>query len=439
MTHSVQQFIKTNNLPQTPSKLIVAVSGGADSVALLHLLINLGYECVVAHCNFHLRGKESDNDAKFVFELASKLQLPFFIKDFDTKAYAQTHKLSIEMSARELRYNWFEQLRIEQKAAAIAVAHHADDVVETFLMNITRGTGIHGLTGIKPRNGNIIRPLLHITRSEIEDYLKTLQQAFVNDYTNEEQIFTRNKIRHSLIPLFEAINPSFKNTIQATIKRLSEVETLYNKQIENLLPTLIQPYNEGFSIDSELLQKQPAINSFLHEILSPLGFSQANVQSLIKSLNGKSGKQFYSSTHRIIKDRQLIIVEPIQEKEDTIYYIEKNQRELTTPIHLSFNYSTTNKLVINKEKCVAYIDANKLEFPLLLRKWQKGDFFIPFGMKGKKKLSDFFIDKKYNLTKKENTWLLFSEKNLVWIVGEEIDNRYRITAISREILKIELR
>ena len=438
MINSIREYIKSNALPQAPTRLLVAVSGGADSVALLHILVDMGYDCIVAHCNFHLREIESDRDAKFVHKLASKLNIPFVSTDFDTTAYAQTNKLSIEMAARDLRYNWFEQMRIKYQAEAIAVAHHADDVVETFLMNITRGTGIHGLTGIKARNGFIIRPLLTVSRLEIEEYLAAKEVEFVVDSTNLEQIYTRNKFRHSVIPLLEEFNPSFRETIKETVERLSEVETLYNEQISQIKSSLITESEEGFSIDIDLLLKQNCISTILYEILSPIGFSTSTIQSLIKSLDGESGKQFFSSSHRTIKDRKSIIISPIRENQDEIFLIEKDISKINFPIKLEIEYLKNENISIKKEKQYAYVDAKLLIFPLILRRWHEGDYFIPFGMKGKKKLSDFFIDNKFTLDQKEQIWVLVSGKEIVWLVGERLDNRFCINFNSKDILKFEL-
>lgn len=438
MIHSIRTYIKSNSLPQAPARLLVAVSGGADSVALLHILVELGYACIVAHCNFKLRGKESESDITFVDELAKKLKLPFISANFDTTSYAKANKLSIEMAARELRYNWFEEMRKKYQAKAIAVAHHADDKVETFLMNISRGTGIHGLTGIKARNGFIIRPLLGVSRMQIEAYLSTNKINFVVDSTNLEQEYTRNKFRHTVIPQLEEINPSFKNTINETINRLAEVEIIYNQHIEKIKASLIKETNDGFSIDINLLKKQSTVSSILHEILSPVGFSSSNIQSLIINLDGISGKQFFSTTHRIIKDRKHIFVSPIAEKEEGVYYIEKNQDKVISPIQMELEYLNINNTSIKKDKSYAFLDLNSLKFPLILRKWQDGDYFIPFGMKGKKKLSDYFIDKKFTITQKENMWVLISGKDLVWLVGERIDQRFGIGTISTKILKIRL-
>ena len=440
MIESVQKYITTKQLPNAPAKVIVAVSGGADSVALLHILIQLGYTCVLAHCNFHLREEASNTDAKFVSNLAEKLKLPCFIKEFNTHDYALGNKISIEMAARDLRYTWFEQLRNEQNAVAIAVAHHADDVVETFLINLCRGTGIHGLTGIKPLNNHIMRPLLSTTRQAIEHYLKEQHITYVTDASNNEQVFVRNKFRHTIIPSLKAINPAFNQTIGDTIERLDEVALLYQERLDQIKKKLIKPINGGFSVEIEAVKNQPAKASVLFEIFSPLGFSAATIYDLIRSLDGVSGKQFLSTTHRIIKDRDTILVSSIDKApEKETYTLYPEQKTISKPICLRIETIKNNtNLVISKDKKVAYLDADKLSFPLHIRKWEKGDYFTPIGMQGKKKLSDYFIDKKFPLSKKENTWLLFSENHLAWIIGQQIDKRFRITKNTKNILLITL-
>ncbi len=438
MLQAINKYIQTNNLPNAPARLIIAVSGGADSVALLHLLIELGYECIVAHCNFNLRDKESDRDKKFVTELAKELSIPVFTKDFETKSYAIKNKVSIEMAARELRYAWFEEIRTKHNAVAIAVAHHSDDMVETFLMNITRGTGIHGLSGIKAKNGNIIRPLLAQSRSEIESYLADNNIKYVTDSSNKEEVYLRNKFRNSIIPSLEEINPSLKETIIETIQRLKDVEEIYNNKTKEIIQSILTKNTDGFSIEISKLKQHTSISSILFETLAPLGFSSSTIQSLIKSLDGQPGKQFFSHSHRIIKDRKHLFVSSIKDDNNVEYSIEENQTTIESPIKLEIKKLKDSVFSINKDLNYAYLDTQLIKFPLTLRKWKNGDSFSPLGMKGKKKLSDYFIDQKFSLKQKEETWVLLSGNKIIWIIGERIDNQYRIQANSREILRIKL-
>ncbi len=439
MLAKVKSYIEKQNLPLPPAKLIVGVSGGADSVVLLHLLCRLGYQCVVAHCNFHLRGDESLRDENFVEGLCKAEGVPFIKIDFDTEAYATQHHLSIEMAARELRYEWFEQVRLQQSAEAIAVGHHADDVAETFLMNITRGTGLKGLTGIKARNGYIIRPLLDCSREEIESYAQTERIAFVHDSSNSEQNYTRNKFRHGILPMLKEINPSFLETMKQNIALLNEAEELYRLKIDEIKTDVYSETQGKISIDLQKLNSYPAVTSILYELLAPLHFSSVVVREIAESLFSQSGKQFFSSTHRAVKDRNSLIVNELSETATDVYYIEKGQCEVQQPCRLKLEELQTLPVTeINKGKNFAYIDADLLEYPLCIRRWEKGDVFYPFGMNKKKKLSDFFIDNKFSLLKKEQTYLLLSGENVVWIIGERLDNRFKITSQTKKVLKIEV-
>lgn len=438
MFSRISSYIQEQQLPSPSEKILVAVSGGVDSVILLHILNLLGYSCSVLHCNFHLRNEESDRDERFVEELARKMNLPFFKADFDTKTYAANKGISIEMAARELRYEWFEKVRQEQNAKAIAVAHHADDSIETFLMNIVRGTGIHGLTGIKPWNNYIMRPLLCVFRQEIELYAQKNQLAYITDSSNQEEIYTRNKFRHSIIPLLETINPAIKKTLLSEMAIFRETEILAQQQIEIIKKKIVCHSNGNLLIDINLLKEEVAISGILFEILSPLGFSSEDIPSIIRSLDGISGKQFISSTHRLVKDRNFLIIEVTEPQtvSSETFSINKNQSTITHPIKLCFDKLAGENFKIEANKNIAYFDADKLQFPLTIRKWKKGDVFIPFGMKGLKKLSDYFIDNKFSLVEKENTYLLCSGENIIWIVGKRTDNRYRVENHTQSVLRV---
>ncbi len=414
------------------------MSGGADSVALLHILKELGYDCIVAHCNFHLRGKESDRDAAFAEKLSAKLQLPFYKIDLDTTTYAQEHKISIEMAARELRYDWFEKIRAQTKATAIAIAHHADDMVETLLMNLVRGTGIKGLSGIKAKQGFVVRPLLNVWRSEIEAYLTKNQLEFVTDSTNSEQIYLRNKFRHSVIPLLEEINPGVKRTLLKEIELLHETEILYKERIAQIEEQLTKHIGDDVYLDINLLTKEKAQRSILFEILSNYNFSADSISIIHDCLMSDSGRQFFSSTHRIIKDRDYLIVTPIEQEKQEEIVITKETTKIEEPLCASFRMIPKAEFRLNKNKNKAYFDADLLEFPLKIRNWQSGDAFVPFGMTGLKKLSDYFIDNKYALHQKEKTPLLTSGYDIIWIMGERSDDRYKITAHTKTIFEVTI-
>lgn len=431
---TVKKYIESNNLILDNDKVIVGVSGGADSVALLDILLSLGYVCIVAHCNFHLRGEESVRDARFVEKLCSHYNVDFYSVDFDTKGYALLNSISIEMAARQLRYNWFEELRIQLGAQSIAVAHHQDDSIETVLLNLIRGTGIVGLTGISSRNKYVIRPLLCISRKVILEYLNSNNLSFVEDHTNFEDQYTRNKIRLNILPLLQSINPSVSKSILQTSENLSQVEKIYRSYIDQAREEILE--NNKVSIYKLLNCVSP--QAVLFEILSKYNFKGDIVKHIFASLETQSGKLFFSPTHQLLKDRDYLIIREKETKTESKYNLEEGLPLLSYPLQLRIETLLTTDLTIEKSKNIIYLDKDKLIFPLQLRHWQQGDWFIPFGMCGKKKISDFFSDNKYSLFDKENAWLLCSGKNIVWIVGKRADNRYRITEETSVVLKISL-
>lgn len=436
----VELYIEKNKLlfPEK-GKILVGVSGGRDSVALLDILIKLGYQCTVAHCNFHLRGEESDRDEKFVQQLSFNLNIPYYSVDFDTVNYAKQKNISIEMAARELRYSWFTSLAKKINAQAIAIAHHADDNVETLLMHLVRGTGLKGLTGISPKNGLIVRPLLCCTRNEINEYIKNNNLSFIEDSTNQSVDFQRNKIRLQVIPLLEEINPSVKKVLSESIERFSEINTFYENAIEKIKKQLLTVDNDQLKINIDLLCKQASPKTILFEILHPYGFNESIVQDIEKHLHDESGKIFYSPTHYLIKDRKYLIISNKIKKNETTFFITENDSEISFPIHLSITRKKKEQnFVISKDNRIIQIDASLIQYPLTLRRWTNGDTFFPFGMNRQKKLSDFFIDQKLNLKQKAETWLLLSQNQIVWVVGLRLDNRFKITESTQEVLEIKM-
>ena len=429
----VKEYIQNNKLLSEGEKVILGVSGGADSIALLDILYSLKVKCIVAHCNFHLRGEESDRDALFVEELCKKYNLKYERVDFDTKAYAETNSISIEMAARDLRYNWFEQLRVIHLADRIAVAHHRDDSVETILLNLTRGTGIRGLIGIAPENGYIIRPLLCLSRNEILEYLKDRGLSFVEDSTNKEELYTRNKIRLTILPLLETINPSAKESINRTAEHLAQVANIYQIYIDQVIKNIFADNKINIGLLIQYLEPE----AILYELLSPYGFNSATVEQIFESIVSQSGKIFYSETHELLKDRGFFI---LKEKETLIlesFIIREEDSYLAHPIPLKIEKVTTDKnFLIEKNPNILYIDAEKISYPIIVRRWNIGDWFIPLGMKGKKKISDYFTDRKFSLFDKENSWLLCSNDDIVWIVGERTDDRFKITSNTKKVIKI---
>lgn len=414
--------------------VLVGLSGGADSVALLGLLVRLGYPCIAAHCNFHLRGEESLRDERFAEDFAVHvLGVPFYKTDFDTTGYAAERHLSIEMAARELRYEWFERMRLELGAQAIAVAHHRDDSVETLLMNLVRGSGIRGLTGIRPKNGFVVRPLLAVSRQELLQWLAEQSYTYVTDSTNLSDVYTRNFIRLKVLPLLEEINPSVKSSIARTAEHLSAAEAIYLETIRKARQEIV---TSDHRLSIPALMRYPAPETILYELLKPYGFTRLVADEVFLSLSKESGKLFYAPDYRLVKDREYLLVVPRdQEGKPTTYTLEAEEGVWHEPIELSCRKIVLSSgFRLEKDKRTAYLDYDKLRFPLVLRTWQEGDWFVPFGMKGRKKLSDYFSDHKFSRIQKEQTWLLCSGNDIVWIVGERSDNRFRIDERTKSVL-----
>lgn len=428
----VEDTITENALFTHNDIVLVALSGGADSVALLHILNELDYKCIALHCNFHLRGEESDRDQRFVEDLCSELKIKLIVKHFRTKDYAASKHISIEMAARELRYDWFEKCIEENIGNIIAVAHHEDDNVETFLINLTRGSGINGLKGMKIKNGNIARPLLRIPRTRILSFLKDRNQEYVTDSTNLQNEFTRNKIRLDIIPLFEKINPSFKKNIAETAQRLNEASQIYNSAIRQSIKNVFSDNK----IDIGKLKKETSARTVLFEILHPKGFNQSQIDNIYNILDGQPGKKFISTEYELIKDRTHLILSPKGNSPDEPLILKDNMKISPGKIHIT-EIAKDNNFKITRHKNIAYLDKDKIKGHLKVRKWEKGDSFIPLGMKGRKNISDFLTDKKKSIPEKNNTYIITDNYNIVWVVGERPDDRYKITEKTKNIIIIE--
>lgn len=433
MIYKVEEYIDRHKLLKRGDKVLVALSGGADSVALLIALRKLGYECEAMHCNFHLRDKESDRDETFTKELCSRLGIVLSIVHFDTKAYATQKSISIEMAARELRYAAFEEQRASTGAQAIAVAHHRDDSAETLLLNLTRGTGIRGLRGIQPKNGYIIRPLLCVGRDEILDYLKWRGESYVTDSTNLASIYTRNKIRLEIIPKLAEINPSIHASLAATAQRISEAEKIYSDAINKA----IERVRKGNRISIAALTKEIAPATVLYEILSPLGFNSAQIDDISRSMQDEGAKQFHASEYSVIKDRETLIITQSNgfEQQDVVLptegIIETVQGTLAITL-AEFNGD------IPKQRNTACLDAEKLHLPLTLRNTRKGDRFAPFGMRGTKLVSDYLTDRKKSIFEKQMQLVVTDAKGeIVWLVGERPSSRCSIDKNTKKILSLE--
>lgn len=434
-----QQALEEKCNVSPTNTVLIALSGGADSVALLHLLKDANIHCTAAHCNFHLRGTESDEDEKFVRTLCRELNIPLQTIDFQTVEYAEKQRISIEMAARELRYSWFDELAKELKIDLIATGHHGDDAIETFFLNLTRGTGIKGLTGISWRRGNIIRPLLFASAQEIKDYCHENSFNYRTDSTNQETVFYRNKIRSEIVPLFKEMNPSFFDTMQSNMEYLKESRNIIEDELTKIQLQITAREGDSFLIPISVIKKYAHRKSLLFDLMQPYGFSGQQIHQIVKTVNSLPGKQFLSHTHRLVVDRFNLILTPITEQDKNRYSVPDGVTEIEHPLHLTFKkYSRTSEFQFSKDPNLIHLDADLLDFPLYLRHPLEGEKFQPLGMSNFKKLSDFFIDEKLSIVEKEETWLLLNGEEVIWVVGLRIDNRFKITHRTKNILEIKL-
>ena len=416
-------------------KLLLAVSGGLDSMVLVHLFQQLDYEIVVLHCNFQLRGVESFGDQQFIQEYTSQNGISFSFTQFDTEAFAKDYKLSTQLAARELRYSWFyEQLEI-QKGDYVLTAHHADDNLETFLINLSRGTGLDGLTGIPAQNDIVIRPLLPFTRQEIEEYATQNKLVWREDSSNTSDKYLRNKIRHHLIPVLKELNPNFMNSFEKTQTYLQESQELVADAAIMVYQQVAKEKDGDIYFDINQLLKLPNYTSYLYQWLTEFGFTAW--EDIYDLVTNQSGKQVFAPQFRLIKDRDYLILSPLKLATDKQeFLIESSQSKVNFPLNLLFSgvdviESTSNSTI--------FVDQEKLQFPLVLRRWDEGDVFQPFGMGGKsKKVSKLFKDEKLSLIEKENVWLLCSESQVIWVVGIRQDERFKIDSKTKKILKIAI-
>lgn len=437
MLQKFKKFIADNNLVKPGDRILLAVSGGIDSMVMIHLFRQLDNKVGIAHCNFSLRGMESDKDEEMVSIFASEHNIDFYSIRFETKAFAGKHGLSVQMAARELRYRWFEEIRIENRYDSIALAHNLNDNIETLIINIIRGTGIAGLTGMKPAVNRIIRPLLFANRQEITDYCNDHRIMFREDMSNADTKYLRNKIRHLIIPVLKEINPSVESTLNETADRFTGINQIVTEYI-SMVRENVSELRDGFITFNISLLKQYIDNkTVIFELFKPFCINDVPLNDLIHVIKGRTGGQIFTRTHRILKNRNEIIVSGISILDEAPRVIEDLQDFDQVPEILSArSVSITDRFEIPHRPHCACIDSNKIKFPLLIRKWEPGDCFYPFGMKHKKKLSDYFIDNKYSRFDKKNALILESDGKIVWIIGDRIDNRFRITRSSKKALLI---
>lgn len=443
-------FIKKENLFRQEDNLLVAVSGGVDSVVLCDLCASAGFHFSIAHCNFQLRGNDSNEDEIFVKQLALHYGVNFFSKKFDTEAYAAQHKLTIQVAARNLRYNWFEEILAshkEQPAIRIKyllTAHHADDNIETMLMNFFKGSGINGLKSILPKQKHIIRPVLFAFKKDILDYAFENKLAFREDASNASDKYTRNYFRNQLIPGIEKVFPDVKHNLADNAERFREIQQLYSIAFEKIKKKMLLFKGNELRIPVLRMLSAPALHSVVFEIIKDYGFHARQVEEVIKLLQSESGKYIVSATHRILKNRKWIIISPLQAMENNYVLLEAGMDSIIFPGGKISLEEKEQPVKISSEPNVCFIDFDKIKFPLLLRKYKTGDYFYPLGLKKqtghpvKKKLSRFLNDKKLSLTEKENVWVLECNKKIVWVLNHRMDERFSIKPSTKNILKLIL-
>ena len=415
-------------------KLLMAVSGGIDSMVMLHLIQQSSFQIAIAHCNFQLRGLESFDDQKFVQDYADRNNIPFYSTVFDTNAFAEDYQVSIQMAARELRYHWFYELLEDEKYDYVVTAHHADDRLETFIINLSRGTGLDGLSGIPAVNDKVVRPLLNFSRYEIEEYAKKNNVLWREDSSNAATKYVRNRIRHDLVPILKEINPEFLSTFQKTQSYLQQAQQMVEDASTLVFQQVANEVDSEIHFDLQKLQQLPNYQSYLYHWLKDYGFSDwTAINDLVES---QVGKQVLSASFRLLKDRSNLILSPNAEQLEGDFYIEKGQMEVKIPLKLSLckvrDISTSSNSSI-------FVDEDKLSFPLQIRKWREGDSFQPFGMDGQtKKVSKLFKDEKLSLFEKEAVWLLCSNEEIVWVIGIRADERFKIEESTKNIINISL-
>lgn len=430
MLAEFQEHIQERYPTLQERKFVLACSGGLDSTVLAHLCHRSGLPFVLAHCNFNLRGSESDQDEDFVKELAQKLDVHFFVTRFDTVGYVHKNQVSIEMAARELRYTWFAELMQENALDILLTAHHADDALETFLINLSRGTGIHGLKGIPSSIDSVVRPLLPFARSQLLEFAKTEGFAWREDSSNLETVYLRNKVRLEVVPKLKELHPTFLNNFQKTQSYLSGTAQMLDDYIRLLKLNLFVHEERYIRISiAELLKLEP-IADYLHALFDSYGFTAwKDIENL---LSGMSGKEVRSKTHRLVKDRAYLLLSEHEVNASNSYLIHEGVNEIKEPIHLMVSEVDAVGLT---SKNILYVDKSALKYPLIVRNWKKGDYFYPFGMVGKKKVSKFFKDEKVDIIAKEKQWLVCSGDDIVWIIGKRADNRFKVSGHSKNILR----
>jgi tRNA(Ile)-lysidine synthase len=433
-------FITQQNLFSPENKLLLAVSGGVDSVVLCELCKQAGYDFKIAHCNFKLRAEESERDKDFVQQLATNYKVSFLLKEFDTEKYSDTKKISIQEAARELRYTWFAELINNNEAKYILTAHHMDDNIETMLMHFFRGTGIYGLRGMLPKQNHLIRPLLFARKEELKNFAQQHNLNWVEDSSNAQDKYTRNYFRNQLLPQVQQVFPRVEQNLIQNLNRFAEVEALYKQALDRHKKKLLEQKGDEIHVPVLKLKKAVPLHTIVYEIIKDFGFSPQQTSEVVNLLESESGKYIQSASHRILKNRNWLIISLLQSEQSQNLLIENAEDTIDFEKgRLRLQALSADKCEISNNHFTACLDSKEIQFPLLLRKWKRGDYFYPLGMPKKKKLSRFFIDQKLSLADKEKVWVLEMNKKIIWVVGMRIDDRFKITGSTKEVLKIELK
>ncbi|RPI43655.1 MAG: tRNA lysidine(34) synthetase TilS, partial [Bacteroidetes bacterium] len=420
-------------------RVLLAVSGGVDSVVMSHLFQRSDFDCAIAHCNFQLRGEDSDADEAYVRDLSASLELPVYVKSFDVYETVLEKGISVQMAARDLRYAWFEELVLKHSFNAVATAHNSNDSAETFFINLTRGTGLRGLCGIPPRNGHIIRPLLFATRQEIEEYAAQNHLSHREDASNLETRYRRNLIRHQVIPALESLNPGFIGTMSGNMERLSGAYSVFREAVERIRGEIFEEGNGRYQVEIKRLRELSPIGTWLYELFSPFGFTRSQCEGIQRIMESEPGRQSLSTSHQLFKDRErLILLESPKSRFDR-YYLDSPDKISSLPFPMDVEVTGREQLGrIPGDRNTACLDLDQIEFPLTVRHWLHGDYFYPLGMDQMKKLSDFFVDQKVPLPEKDRIWILASGNRIVWIMGHRIDHRFRITDSTTRVLVLRM-
>lgn len=441
MIEEFLKYIEENKLSKPGERILLAVSGGVDSVVMLHLFSKTNYSIAIAHCNFNLRGAESDGDEAFVRKLAKKYHIPIFVKNCETQEYAKSQGISIEMAARDLRYDWFEEVCEKENFQKVAIGHNRNDDAETFFIKLLRSSGLSGLRGIPLQRDHYFRPIMFASRKEIRAYAKKNKLKFREDSTNATDDYLRNRVRHHFLPFFDKKFPGGTDALHQSMEKLKEEELLFRQMLEEKKETFLHREKGNITIEIAKIQKIKPLKIWIFYLLEEFGFNRSTTDQLVTALESKlTGRLFYSEKYTLLLDRKTLIIKESEENTPKEFFIQNQEGEMEHPLPLKWEIvKNDTKFSFEKNPDFAYFDAKKIDFPLKMRHWQEGDRFVPFGMHGSKLVSDYFIDEKISRFKKEKIWLLVSGEKILWIVGHRASNLYKVRKQTQTIFRISIK